>query len=79
MLRLLLLVLVYWFAMTYPWGFRIYARVVEGTLASTLEKASPHLIWHHPASDDIADAFEEQIKCSAANGTEWYVLDQAQP
>ncbi|ELR23350.1 uncharacterized protein ACA1_069340 [Acanthamoeba castellanii str. Neff] len=47
--RLLLLLLVYWMVLIYPWGFRIYSRVIE---------------------DDIADAFEKQIRCSAATGTQ---------
>jgi hypothetical protein len=28
--RLLLLLLVYWMVLIYPWGFRIYSRVIEG-------------------------------------------------
>jgi hypothetical protein len=30
--RLLLLLLVYWMVLIYPWGFRIYSRVVEGII-----------------------------------------------
>ncbi len=73
--RLLLLLLVYWMVLIYPWGFRIYSRVIEGikcVVSFHLYNPwwSPLTIWSLP--DDIADAFEKQIRCSAATGTQWY-------
>lgn len=29
--RLFLLILAYWLLLVYPWAFRIYARVIQGT------------------------------------------------
>jgi len=36
--RLLLLLLVYWMVLLYPWGFRIYSRVIQDDLAAAFEQ-----------------------------------------
>ena len=43
--RLLLLLLVYWLVLIYPWGFRIYSRVIEGIVSVHAHVHRLHCPW----------------------------------
>jgi len=67
-----MVVVMYWIVLVYPWFYNIYTTVIKGTSSShSYIPVTGMLILILATLDDLKNAQEAQIQCSASGGTDW--------